>query len=67
MGTTSESLLERAGVTAGARDPAVIGNVIERENGTIRFKRSPRRLDRSRQAKISPTKKKPRELRGVRG
>jgi DNA-binding CsgD family transcriptional regulator len=37
LGTTSESLLERAGVTAGALDPAVVGNVIERENGTIRF------------------------------
>jgi DNA-binding CsgD family transcriptional regulator len=37
LGTTSESLLERAGVAADALDPAVVGNVIERENGTLRF------------------------------
>jgi DNA-binding CsgD family transcriptional regulator len=37
VGTTSEALLERAGVTAEALDPAVVAHVIERENGTIRF------------------------------
>jgi DNA-binding CsgD family transcriptional regulator len=37
LGTTSESLLARAGVAAGALDPAVVAHVIERENGTIRF------------------------------
>jgi len=36
-GTPSESLLARAGVPAGALDPAVAAHVIERENGTIRF------------------------------
>ena len=37
FGTTSEALLERAGVAADALDPAVVAQVIERENGTIRF------------------------------
>ncbi|MCW2965484.1 MAG: transcriptional regulator, LuxR family [Actinomycetia bacterium] len=37
VGTTSEALLERAGVAAGALDPAVAAHVIERANGTIRF------------------------------
>jgi DNA-binding CsgD family transcriptional regulator len=36
-GTTSESLLEQAGVAAAALDPAIAANVIERENGSIRF------------------------------
>ncbi|HEY2936249.1 MAG TPA: AAA family ATPase, partial [Gaiellaceae bacterium] len=37
LGTTSESLLERAGVAADALEPAAVAHVIERENGTIRF------------------------------
>jgi DNA-binding CsgD family transcriptional regulator len=37
LGTTSVSLLERAGVGADALDPAVVARVIEREDGTIRF------------------------------
>ena len=37
LGTPSESLLERAGVTADALDPAFAAHVIEREKGTIRF------------------------------
>jgi len=37
FGTTSESLLERAGVAADAIDPALAARVIERENRTIRF------------------------------
>ena len=37
FGTPSESLLERAGVAADAVEAAVVANVIERENGTIRF------------------------------
>src|SRR6266508_413170 len=37
LGTPSESLLERAGVTADALAPAAAAHVIERENGTIRF------------------------------
>jgi DNA-binding CsgD family transcriptional regulator len=36
-GTTSESLLVRAGMAAGALDAAAAAHVIERENGTIRF------------------------------
>jgi DNA-binding CsgD family transcriptional regulator len=36
-GTTSEALLERAGVATGALDAAAAAQVIERENGTIRF------------------------------
>lgn len=36
-GSTSESLLERAGVTPHVLDPAVVARVIEREGGTIRF------------------------------
>ena len=36
-GTTSESLLERAGVAKGALDSAAAAQVIDRENGTIRF------------------------------
>jgi DNA-binding CsgD family transcriptional regulator len=36
-GTTSESLLERAGVAKGALDAAAAAQVIERENGMIRF------------------------------
>ena len=37
LGATSESLLARAGVAADALDAAVAANVIERDNGTIRF------------------------------
>jgi DNA-binding CsgD family transcriptional regulator len=37
LGTPSESVLERAGVAADALKPALAANVIERENGTIRF------------------------------
>jgi DNA-binding CsgD family transcriptional regulator len=37
LGTTSESLLRRAGVAADALDPAFAAHVIERDNGTIRF------------------------------
>jgi DNA-binding CsgD family transcriptional regulator len=37
LGTTSESLLEQAGVAADALDAAAVANVIEREKGTIRF------------------------------
>src|SRR6266571_895363 len=37
LGTSSESLLERAGVAAGALDPASAAHVIEREHGMIRF------------------------------
>jgi len=37
MGTPSEALLERAGVSSEALDPAVVAHVVERESGTIRF------------------------------
>jgi DNA-binding CsgD family transcriptional regulator/sulfopyruvate decarboxylase TPP-binding subunit len=37
LGTTSETLLERAGVAADVLDPAIAANVIERENGAVRF------------------------------
>jgi DNA-binding CsgD family transcriptional regulator len=37
LGTTSESLLQRAGVEADALDPAIEANVIVRENGVFRF------------------------------
>ena len=37
VGTTSESLLKRAGVATDALDAAVAAHVIERENGRIRF------------------------------
>jgi DNA-binding CsgD family transcriptional regulator len=37
LGTPSESLLERAGIEAHELDPAFAANLIERENGTIRF------------------------------
>jgi DNA-binding CsgD family transcriptional regulator len=37
VGTTSVSLLERAGVAADVLDTAVAAHVIERENGMIRF------------------------------
>jgi hypothetical protein len=37
LGSTSESLLERAGVAPDALDPALAAHLIERENGTIRF------------------------------
>jgi DNA-binding CsgD family transcriptional regulator len=37
LGTASEVLLARAGVAADALDAAVAANVIERDNGTIRF------------------------------
>jgi DNA-binding CsgD family transcriptional regulator len=37
LGTPSESVLERAGIAADALRPAFAANVIERENGTIRF------------------------------
>jgi DNA-binding CsgD family transcriptional regulator len=37
LGTASESVLERAGAPAGALAPAFAAQVIERENGMIRF------------------------------
>ena len=37
IGTTSQALLQRAGVSADALEPALASRVIERENGTIRF------------------------------
>jgi DNA-binding CsgD family transcriptional regulator len=37
LGTPSESLLERAGVAAGALEAAFVAQAIERENGAIRF------------------------------
>jgi DNA-binding CsgD family transcriptional regulator len=37
IGTPSEALLEQTGVPKGALDPALAANVVERENGTIRF------------------------------
>jgi DNA-binding CsgD family transcriptional regulator len=37
LGTPSEWLMERAGVAADALEPAIAAQVIERENGTIRF------------------------------
>jgi DNA-binding CsgD family transcriptional regulator len=37
LGTTSESLLERAGVAPTALEPAVAAHVIERGDGAIRF------------------------------
>src|SRR5439155_5376084 len=37
LGTTPESLLERAGVAADALEPAVVAHVMHRDNGTIRF------------------------------
>jgi len=37
FGTTSEAFLARAGLAAGALDPAFAAHVIERENGTFRF------------------------------
>jgi DNA-binding CsgD family transcriptional regulator len=37
LGTTSQSLLERAGVAADALDPAFVAQVIQREDGSIRF------------------------------
>jgi DNA-binding CsgD family transcriptional regulator len=37
LGTSSESLLARAGVAAAALEPAAAAHVIEREDGTIRF------------------------------
>ena len=37
LGTSSELLLERAGVAAGVLEPAIAGHVVERDNGTIRF------------------------------
>jgi DNA-binding CsgD family transcriptional regulator len=37
LGTTSESLLVRAGVSPDAFDPAAVAHVIEREDWTIRF------------------------------
>ena len=37
IGTPHEALLERAGVPHGALDAALAANVVERENGTIRF------------------------------
>jgi DNA-binding CsgD family transcriptional regulator len=37
LGTPSELLLAQAGVAADALDAAVVANVIERDNGTIRF------------------------------
>jgi DNA-binding CsgD family transcriptional regulator len=37
LGTASESLLEQAGIAADALDPAIAANIVERENGSIRF------------------------------
>lgn len=37
VGTASESLLERAGVAAQSLEPAIVAQVIDREEGTIRF------------------------------
>jgi DNA-binding CsgD family transcriptional regulator len=37
LGTPTEPLLDRVGVAADALDPAVAANVLERDNGTIRF------------------------------
>jgi DNA-binding CsgD family transcriptional regulator len=37
IGTPSEALLEQAGVPRRVLDPALAANVVERENGTIRF------------------------------
>ena len=37
LGTASDALLERAGVAAGALEPAAIAHVIEHENGIVRF------------------------------
>jgi DNA-binding CsgD family transcriptional regulator len=37
LGTASESVLERAGVSSDALEPAAVAHVIEREDGTIRF------------------------------
>ncbi len=37
LGTPSESVLERAGVAVDVLAPAFAANVVERENGTIRF------------------------------
>jgi DNA-binding CsgD family transcriptional regulator len=37
LGTTSEPLLQRAGVDLDALEPAAATHVIERENGTVRF------------------------------
>jgi DNA-binding CsgD family transcriptional regulator len=37
LGTTSVSLLARAGVPPGALEPAVAAHVIERESGAVRF------------------------------
>jgi len=37
LGTPSESLLERAGVTPAVLEPALVARVIERDQGTIRF------------------------------
>jgi DNA-binding CsgD family transcriptional regulator len=40
LGTSTEAVLKRAGVAADALEPAVAAQVIERENGTIRFTHS---------------------------
>jgi DNA-binding CsgD family transcriptional regulator len=37
LGTSSESVLERAGVAPDALDPAIAAQVVEREQGAIRF------------------------------
>jgi DNA-binding CsgD family transcriptional regulator len=37
LGTPSEALLEQTGVAREALEPALAANVVERENGTIRF------------------------------
>jgi DNA-binding CsgD family transcriptional regulator len=37
LGSTSESILARAGISADALEPALAAHVIEREGGTIRF------------------------------
>src|SRR3954463_6184858 len=37
LGTPTEALLERAGVPAGALEPAVAARVVERDDGIVRF------------------------------
>jgi hypothetical protein len=39
LGTASETMLERAGVTSEALEPGVAAHVIARDNATIRFPR----------------------------
>ena len=37
LGATSESFLERAGISPSSLDPAVAAHIVDRDNGTIRF------------------------------